>query len=176
MIFECPDITRAFRAASRYPDIRLAYLARSKASALISKRDAIVRMRDSLDFAWKSPRENGRRTVAVSAEARRPGRFVLQLHRLSLTGKESLPFLRGGGLNGDLVATAAVHHHAAGRIASVGQTGRTIHGDGTSCRCRCRAYWWLILLQKDTRRRRDAVGRVGRREAVDGQCWCAAGY
>lgn len=103
-----------------------------------------------------------------------------------MTGKESLPFLRGGGLNGDrvagrLVATAAdttVHHHAAGRVAGrvVGQTGRTIHGDGTSCRRRCCAYWRLIFLQEDTRRRYDAVGRVGRREIVDGQRWCAAGY
>lgn len=136
-------------------------------------------MRYLFDFTWKSSRENGRRTVAVPAEARRPGRFVLQLHRLTLTGKESLAFLRGGSLNSDLVATAAdttMHHHAAGRAAGVCQTGRTIHGDGTSCRCRSCAYWWLIFLQKDTRRRCNAVGRVGRREAVDGQCWCAAGY
>ena len=76
----------------------------------------------------KSEGETVRRTVAVPAEARRPGRFVLQLHRLALTGKESLTFLRGGGLNGDLVAsrlvgTAAdttVHHHTAGRAAGVG--------------------------------------------------------
>jgi len=81
-----------------------------------------------LDFTWKSPRENGRRTVAVPAEARCPGRFVLQLHWLALTGKESLTFLRGDGLNGNLVAdrlvtTAAnttVHHHTASRAAGVG--------------------------------------------------------
>lgn len=100
----------------------------SKASALVLKRDAFVCMRDSLDIGlWKRSGENGRRTVAVPAEARRPGRFVLQLHWLALTGKES-PFLRGGGLNGDLiagrlVATAAdtaMHHHAAGRAAGVG--------------------------------------------------------
>lgn len=121
-------------------------------------------------------------SVAVPAEARRPGRFVLQLHRLALTGKESLPLLCGGSLNRDLVADrlvasaadTTVHHHAAGRAAGVGQTGRTIHADGTSCRCR--AYWRLIFLQEYTRRRRNAVGRVGRREAVDGQRWCAAGY
>jgi len=73
-------------------------------------------------------RENGRRTVAVPAEARRPGRFVLQLHRLALTGKESLPFLRGDGLNSDLVADrliattadTTVYHHIAGHAAGVG--------------------------------------------------------
>lgn len=178
--------SRALDQWGRYLGVRAAHFTRSTVSALISNRDAPIRIRCSVDFTWKSPRENGRRTVAVPAEARRPGRFVLQLHRLALTGKESLPFLRGGGgLNGDLVADrlvataadTAVHHHAAARAAGVGQAGRTVHGDGTSCRRRCCAYRWLILLQEDTRRRHDAVGRrAGRREAVDGQCRCAAGY
>jgi len=128
----------------------------------------------------------GRRTVAVPAEARRPGRFVLQLHRLALTGKESLAFLRcdGGSLHGLVAdrlaaaATAAVlQHHAVGRAAGVGQAGGTVHGDGTSCRCRCRAYRRLVLLQENARRRRDTVARrVVRRKAVDGQGWRTAGH
>lgn len=56
--------------------------------------------------------ENGCCTVAIPAEARRPSRFVLQLHRLALTRKESLSFLRDG-LNGLVNSLAAVHHHAA---------------------------------------------------------------
>lgn len=94
-----------------------------------------------------------------------------------MAGKESLAPLRGGlnRLTADLVAAdAAVHHHAAARTAA-GQAGGPVDGDGTSRRRR-RPRRRLVLLQKDPGRGHDAVGRVGRREAVDGERRRAAGH
>lgn len=94
-----------------------------------------------------------------------------------MTGQKGLPFLRdrlnGGGLDG-LTSSSAVNQHAAGRAAGVGQARRVARVDGDVASRR--AYRRLVLLQKNARRRRDAVGRVGRREAVDGQRRRAAGH
>lgn len=90
-----------------------------------------------------------------------------------MTGKESLSLLRRGlnGLTPDLVVAAAVHHHAAARGAA-GQARRAVDGDSTSRRRRRR----LVLLQENAGRGHDAVGRVGRGEAVDGERRRAAGH